>query len=45
MVSFADILQYIFSGVTIGAIYAMVGLGFTMVYNSTSIINFARENS
>jgi branched-chain amino acid transport system permease protein len=42
MVSFADILQYIFSGVTIGAIYAMVGLGFTMVYNSTSIINLAQ---
>jgi branched-chain amino acid transport system permease protein len=42
MVSLADILQYIFSGITIGAIYAMVGLGFTMVYNSTSIINFAQ---
>ncbi|MBI4961998.1 MAG: branched-chain amino acid ABC transporter permease [Desulfomonile tiedjei] len=42
MVSFADILQYVFSGVTIGAIYAMVGLGFTMVYNSTSIINLAQ---
>jgi len=42
MVSFADILQYVFSGITIGAIYAMVGLGFTMVYNSTSIINFAQ---
>ncbi|MEJ2719465.1 MAG: hypothetical protein P8182_20430, partial [Deltaproteobacteria bacterium] len=42
MVSLADILQYIFSGITIGAIYAMVGLGFTMIYNSTSIINFAQ---
>ncbi|MGB6068775.1 MAG: branched-chain amino acid ABC transporter permease [Desulfomonilaceae bacterium] len=42
MVSFADILQYVFSGITIGAIYAMVGLGFTMIYNSTSIINFAQ---
>lgn len=42
MVSFADILQYVFSGLTVGAIYAMVGLGFTMVYNSTSIINFAQ---
>lgn len=42
MVSLADILQYVFSGITIGAIYAMVGLGFTMVYNSTSIINFAQ---
>jgi branched-chain amino acid transport system permease protein len=42
MVSLADILQYIFSGITIGAIYAMVGLGFTMIYNSTSIINLAQ---
>lgn len=42
MISLADFLQYLFSGVTIGAIYAMVGLGFTMVYNSTSIINFAQ---
>lgn len=42
MASFADILQYVFSGITIGAIYAMVGLGFTMVYNSTSIINLAQ---
>lgn len=42
MGSLADILQYIFSGVTTGAIYAMVGLGFTMIYNSTSIINFSQ---
>jgi branched-chain amino acid transport system permease protein len=42
MVTFQDILQYVFSGITIGAIYAMVGLGFTMVYNSTSIINLAQ---
>ncbi|MEW6350447.1 MAG: branched-chain amino acid ABC transporter permease [Thermodesulfobacteriota bacterium] len=42
MISLSDILQYMFSGITIGAIYAMVGLGFTMVYNSTSIINLAQ---
>lgn len=42
MATLADILQYIFSGVTTGAIYAMVGLGFTMIYNSTSIINFSQ---
>lgn len=42
MVSLADLLQYVFSGITIGAIYAMVGLGFTMIYNSTSIINLAQ---
>jgi branched-chain amino acid transport system permease protein len=42
MASVSDILQYVFSGITIGAIYAMVGLGFTMIYNATSIINFAQ---
>jgi branched-chain amino acid transport system permease protein len=42
MVTLSDLLQYIFSGITIGAIYAMVGLGFTMIYNSTNIINFAQ---
>jgi len=36
------ILQYVFSGITVGAVYAMVGLGFTMIYNSTSIINLAQ---
>lgn len=42
MPAFSDVLQYLFSGITIGAIYAMVGLGFTMIYNSTSIINLAQ---
>ena len=36
------ILQLILSGVTIGSIYAMVALGFNIIYNSTSIINFAQ---
>lgn len=38
----STLLQYVFSGITVGAVYAMVGLGFTMVYNSTSIINLAQ---
>ena len=37
-----QILQYIISGITIGAIYAVIALGFTIIYNSTEIINFAQ---
>lgn len=36
-----DILQYIFSGITNGAIYAAIAMGFSMLYNSTDLINFA----
>jgi branched-chain amino acid transport system permease protein len=36
-----DILQYIFSGITNGAIYAVIAVGFSMLYNSTDLINFA----
>jgi branched-chain amino acid transport system permease protein len=38
----ADLLQYAFSGITIGAVYALVALGFTLIYNSTHIANFAQ---
>ncbi len=37
-----ELLQYLFSGVTTGSIYAIVGIGFTIIYNSTGIINFAQ---
>ena len=37
-----QLLQYIFTGLTIGSIYAMVGLGFNIIYNATDIINFAQ---
>lgn len=36
-----EILQYIFSGITNGAIYAVIALGFSMLYSSTELINFA----
>ena len=42
MEDFSVPLQYIFSGVAIGSIYAMVALGFNIIYNSTGIINFAQ---
>ena len=38
----AQLLQYILSGVTTGSIYAVVGIGFNIIYNSTGIINFAQ---
>ena len=40
--SFALILQYIFSGLTTGGIYAIVAIGFNIIYNTTGIINFAQ---
>lgn len=36
------ILQFILSGITIGSIYAMVALGFNIIYSATDIINFAQ---
>lgn len=35
-------LQFLFSGLTIGAVYALVGVGFNIIYNATSIINLAQ---
>lgn len=40
--SFEQFLQYIFSGITSGSIYALTALGFTLVFNATQIINFAQ---
>lgn len=37
-----QILQYVLSGLSTGAIYALIGIGFSIIYNSTGIINFAQ---
>jgi branched-chain amino acid transport system permease protein len=37
-----ELLQFAFSGVTVGAVYALVALGFTLVYNASGVINFAQ---
>lgn len=37
-----QILQYILSGLSTGAIYSLIGIGFAIIYNSTGIINFAQ---
>ena len=38
----ADFLQFLFSGITVGATYALVGLGFSIIYNASHVINFAQ---
>ena len=35
-------LQFVASGVTSGAIYALVALGFSIIYNASGAINFAQ---
>jgi branched-chain amino acid transport system permease protein len=37
-----QIVQYVFSGLSTGAIYSLIGLGFAIIFNSTGIINFAQ---
>ena len=38
----ASSLQFVASGLTAGAIYALVALGFSIVYNASGAINFAQ---
>ena len=37
-----NFLQFLFSGLTVGAIYALVAVGFTLIYNASDVINFAQ---
>lgn len=34
--------QYLFAGITYGSLYAIVAIGFNIIYNTTGIINFAQ---
>lgn len=42
MESLTPLLQFLISGLTNGAIYALIALGFSIIYNATTIINFAQ---
>jgi branched-chain amino acid transport system permease protein len=35
-------MQFLYSGLTAGSIYALVALGFNIIYNTTGLINFAQ---
>lgn len=35
-------LQYFFSGITVGSVYAVVAIGFNLIYSATGVLNFAQ---
>jgi len=42
-ITFANqLVQYLITGLTVGSIYAMVAIGFNIIYNVTEIVNFAQ---
>jgi len=38
----SQILQYVLSGIVVGGIYALIAIGFVVIFNVTGIINFAQ---
>lgn len=38
----AEFLQFLFSGLATGAVYALVAIGLTLIFNTTDVINFAQ---
>jgi len=38
----AQFMQYLLTGITVGAIYALVALGFSIIFNASDVINFAQ---
>ena len=38
----AEFLQFLFSGITVGATFFFYDLGFTLIYNASNVINFAQ---
>jgi branched-chain amino acid transport system permease protein len=42
MGGFHDLLQFVFAGLTNGAIYALIALGFCVVQNTMGIVNFTQ---
>lgn len=42
MTLWSQTLQFVISGLSIGAVYALIALGFSIIYNATGIVNFAQ---
>ncbi len=38
----SQLLQYVVTGITVGSLYAMVAIGFNIIYNVTEVINLAQ---
>ena len=39
--SFSTVLPYLLSGISVGGQYALIAIGYTMVYGILRLINFA----
>ncbi len=39
---YEQLLQYLITGITVGSAYALVGLGFAIIYNASDVVNFAQ---
>ena len=37
-----QLVQYLVTGVSVGVVYGLVGLGITIIFNATGVINFAQ---
>jgi branched-chain amino acid transport system permease protein len=40
--SLADLIQFCFAGITMGATYGLVAVGFNVIFNATGAVNFAQ---
>ncbi len=38
----SELMQFLLSGITVGAVYALVALGFTIIFNASGVVNFAQ---
>ncbi len=38
----SELLQFLSSGLTVGAVYALVALGFTIIFNASGVVNLAQ---
>ena len=37
-----QLFQFLVTGITVGSLYALVGLGFALIYNASDVVNFAQ---
>jgi len=37
-----QLLQFLITGITVGSVYALVGLGFAIIYNASDVVNFSQ---
>ncbi len=37
-----QLIQFLITGITVGSAYALVGLGFAIIYNASDVVNFAQ---